>query len=58
MAKMTKEILEKEYSGNAFLTKIDPLILKLVLANREYMKLAFGENVEYERLFERVAEPL
>ena len=54
MAKMTKEILEKEYSGNAFLTKIDPLILKLVLANREYMKLAFGENVEYERLFEQI----
>lgn len=46
---MTKETLLKEYKGEAFLPKINELARNVFLTNRAYMKIAFGENVDYER---------
>ena len=51
---MDKERIVKEYYGDAFLDKLSPLAREVVLTNRNYMRVAFGENVDYERLFHQM----
>ncbi|MBQ7362999.1 MAG: hypothetical protein IJW48_00970 [Clostridia bacterium] len=46
----TPEII-KEFSGERLFDKLSPMARDVVLTNLNYMKEAFGENVEYERLF-------
>lgn len=51
---MNADKLMKEYYGTAFLDKLSPLAREVVVTNMNYMLVAFGENVEYERLFHQM----
>lgn len=46
----TSEIIS-QYSGTGFYDKLKKTARDVVLSNLEYMRVAFGENVEYQRLF-------
>ena len=47
---MSKETIE-QYSGRNLFDRLTGKARDVVLANLEYMRVAFGENVEYQRLF-------